>query len=108
MKEIIENTLKNKLEGTNLLNVNIPNLKREAIKGVRVCRQAQGKWSEKYVEAVDPRDGKYYWLTGEFINNDLKEDTDLWALDNGYIAIVPSQHDLTAYGAMDKLDWLKK
>ena len=108
LKEIIENTLKNKLEGTNLLNVNIPNLKREAIKGVRVCRQAQGKWSEKYVESVDPRGGKYYWLTGEFINNDLKEDTDLWALDNGYIAIVPSQHDLTAYSAMDKLDWLKK
>lgn len=108
IKDIITSTLENKLEATHLLNVNIPKLQREDIKGVRICRQAMGNWKEKYVEAEDPRGGKYYWLTGHFENDDLDESTDMWALDNGYIAVVPSQHDLTAYKALDKLDWLKK
>ena len=108
IEQIIRGCLEHKLEGTNLLNVNIPNLKREEIKGIKVCKQADAKWSEEYVEATDPRGGKYYWLTGEFNNYDERTDTDLWALDNGYISVVPSQHDLTAYTAMDKLDWIEK
>jgi 5'-nucleotidase len=55
------------------------------------------------MEATDPRGQKYYWLTGKFVNMDTGEDTDLWALENGYISVVPSMHDLTNYKAIPLL-----
>jgi len=42
-------------------------------------------------------------LTGEFVNNDLGEDTDVWALENGYVSVVPSGHDLTHYQSLDAI-----
>ncbi len=108
IRNIILQTLEHKLSGTNLLNVNIPNVKRADIKGVRICKQANAAWSEAYVEATDPRGGKYYWLTGEFNEHDSDESTDLWALKNGFISVVPSKHDLTAYEALEQLHWLNQ
>jgi 5'-nucleotidase len=78
-----------------LLNVNIPKLPLSEIKGMRVCRQADGKWIENFVEGRDPMGKIYYWLSGEFQNQDQAEDTDIWALENAYVSIVPSMHDLT-------------
>ncbi|MCB0525083.1 MAG: 5'/3'-nucleotidase SurE [Lewinellaceae bacterium] len=86
-----------------LLNVNIPQLSEEEIKGIRLCRQADARWVEKFVEGHDPSGQPYYWLTGEFVNNDEAEDTDVWALKNGYISIVPSKHDLTNYEALNTM-----
>lgn len=101
MKEIITKTLEKGLGDCKLLNINFP--KSETFKGIKVCRQANARWVENYVEAEDPRGEKYYWLTGEFINSDKGTDTDLWALENGYISIVPSQHDLTHHTALPHL-----
>jgi len=101
VKEIIEYTLKNGLgENTKLLNVNIPKLPREEIKGFKVCRQAKAGWKEDFLENKDPLNRPYYWMSGEFVNNDGGEDSDVWALENGYISVVPCQHDLTAYKAI--------
>ena len=58
---------------------------------------------EKFVEGRDPSGQPYYWLTGEFVNNDRAPDTDVWALENGYISVVPSMHDLTNYKALEAL-----
>jgi 5'-nucleotidase len=55
------------------------------------------------VEGRDPSGQPYYWLTGDFVNCDQAEDTDVWALEQGYISIVPSMHDLTSYKALDQL-----
>ena len=87
----------------NLWNVNLPDLPANEIKGVKACRQADSKWVEEFVEATDPRGQKYYWLTGRFVNEDEAEDTDIWALENGYISVVPSKHDLTNYEALAEL-----
>jgi len=103
VKAIMEHTLEHGLGNTNLLNVNIPNLPEAEIKGIKVCRQANANWKEVFVEKTDPYGGKYYWLTGEFLNNDSGEDTDLWALQNGYVSVVPSGHDLTVYKALEDL-----
>ncbi|GIV33376.1 MAG: 5'-nucleotidase SurE [Chitinophagales bacterium] len=89
-------------QGT-LLNVNIPRLPLEKIKGMKVCRQAHAKWEEDYDERVDPRGHKYYWLTGKFVSYDQREDTDEWALKEGYVSIVPVQFDLTAFHAMEHM-----
>lgn len=95
------------MEQGSLLNVNIPNLPTDEIKGLKVCRQADARWVEEFTEAVDPRGQKYYWLTGRFVNDDKGEDTDIWALENDYISIVPSMHDLTNYRAMKGLKGLE-
>ena len=74
------------------------------IKGVKICRQANATWVEKFDERVNPHGKTYYWLTGTFENHDKGEDTDEWALANGYVSIVPVQYDLTAYHAMQQLN----
>jgi 5'-nucleotidase len=101
--KIMKRVLEKGLYDTKLLNVNIPNLSDKAIKGMRVCRQANARWVEEFLEAKDPRGQEYYWLTGKFVNEDEGDDTDVWALENGYISIVPSQHDLTSYKSIAAL-----
>lgn len=91
------------MSSTYLLNVNIPNLPMHEIQGIRICRQADARWIEEFQENRDPRGQTYYWLTGRFINHDPGQDTDIWALNNGYISIVPSGHDLTRYEAIPTL-----
>lgn len=103
VRQIMQYVIENGMEHGSLLNVNIPKLPGEAIKGIRVCRQADARWVEEFVEAIDPRGLKYYWLTGKFENEDLADDTDIWALENGYLSVVPSMHDLTNYEALRKM-----
>ena len=95
IREITQQVFKHGLPRGSLLNVNIPKLPAEDIKGIKICRQAVAKWEEEFDERIDPRGKKYFWLTGKFVNHDQGEDTDEWALDNGYVSIVPVQYDLT-------------
>ncbi len=85
------------------LNVNIPNIPKEEIKGIKICRQAKAYWDERFVERHDPFGQKYYWLTGDFIYLDEGEETDVWALKNNYVSVVPTQFDLTDYKAITTL-----
>ncbi len=105
-REITQKLMKNPLPKGVLLNVNIPDIAENKIRGIRVCRQANAKWEEKFDERTDPHGRNYYWLIGNFVNYDKGEDTDEWALANGYVSIVPVQFDLTAYQAIATLkDW---
>lgn len=98
VERIISETLANNLPKGTCLNVNIPKLKGDEIKGIKVCRQAKANWVEEFEERKDPYGRSYYWLTGKFVNFEPdSKDTDEWALANGYISIVPTQCDLTAY-----------
>lgn len=104
IKQIMEYALANKGFGaSNLLNVNIPKLPFSQLRGIKVCRQANAGWKEDFVEGTDPMGKKYYWMSGEFQNNDSGEDSDVWALANGYISVVPCGHDLTQYEAIDTI-----
>jgi 5'-nucleotidase len=108
---IARNILKSGLPEQTLLNVNIPDLGLKKIKGIRICRQAHAKWDEEFDERTDPNKRKYYWLTGKFQNLDRSDDTDEWALENGYVSIVPVQFDFTAHHAIShltKIDWNAK
>ena len=97
VREVTAQVLKNGLPEHTLINVNIPNIPESAYKGIRICRQAVAKWVEEFTERIDPRGRKYYWLTGKFVNYDRGDDTDEWALTNGYASVVPVQFDLTAH-----------
>jgi 5'-nucleotidase len=92
------------LDKHTVLNVNIPIATPEEIKGVKICRQAYAKYEEDFLERIDPHGRKYYWLTGEFVNFDEGTDTDVWALANNYVSVVPVQFDMTHYVLKDKLE----
>lgn len=86
------------------LNVNFPHKQEEAIKGIKVCRQAKAKWKEVFDERKDPYGRKYLWLTGEFVNFDKGEDTDTWAVDHNFISIVPVDFDMTGHHTIASLN----
>lgn len=104
VRNIIVQVLKNGLPEGVILNVNLPALPEKDIKGIKVCRQAKAYWAEKFDKRQTPQGKDYYWLTGEFINQDHGEDTDEWALQHGYVSVVPVQFDLTAHHAIQKLN----
>jgi 5'-nucleotidase len=102
VRQIIHQVTQFGLPGGTFLNVNIP--KGTNLKGIKICRQAQGKWSEEFVERVDPRKQKYYWLTGFFQNLEPDAtDTDEYALAHNFVSVVPCQLDITNHSAIDQL-----
>jgi 5'-nucleotidase len=103
IKKITEKVLSDGLPKDVILNVNIPNLEAEQIKGIKIARQAKAQWIEEFDKRTNPMGKDYYWLSGEFVNQDQGEDTDEWALANGYISVVPVQFDLTAHTAISTL-----
>lgn len=104
VKKIASSVLKNGLPNGVVLNVNIPKLEAKEIKGIRISRQAKAHWVEEFDKRTNPQGRDYYWLTGEFVNEDEGEDTDEWALANGYVSVVPIQFDLTAHYAIKDLN----
>jgi 5'-nucleotidase len=100
VEKIVRFVLAYGMANGNLINVNIPALPLNEIRGIRICRQAVGRWVEEFAEGTDPRGVKYYWLTGKFVVDDHGEDHDIWALENGYVSVVPSLHDLTNYAGL--------
>ena len=104
IEKIVSNCLENGLPKGVVLNVNIPKISENKIKGIKVCRQANGHWSEEFDKRTNPLGRDYYWLTGKFINEDEGQDTDEWALQNRYVSVVPVQFDLTAHHAIKDIN----
>ena len=104
IKSIVENVLKAGLPKDVVLNVNIPNVPKQELKGIKICRQARANWEEEFDKRTNPQGRVYYWLTGKFVNLDHGEDTDEWALKNGYVSVVPVQFDLTAHHCIQTLN----
>jgi 5'/3'-nucleotidase len=93
------------------LNVNVPSLPENQIKGVILTRQEDGVLVEHYEKRVDPRENIYYWLAGVNSKRKVEPDTDFWAIENGYISITPIHHDLTHYACLEMLtgrNWLEE
>ena len=107
IQQLVKNVLVNPLPGDICLNVNIPKGNYEELKGIKICKQARAFWEDKFDCRKDQFGRDYFWLTGEFKNFDAGEDTDMWALENNYVSIVPVQYDLTAHSSLAKLDYLK-
>jgi len=105
IKKIALLAIKNGMSKGVVLNVNLPNLNFENIKGIKICRQAQAYWVEEFDKRNDPTGKEYYWLTGKFVNKDVKsKNTDEWALKNGYVSIVPVHFDMTAHNYINELE----
>ncbi|GIV57214.1 MAG: 5'-nucleotidase SurE [Rhodothermaceae bacterium] len=102
-RRIAEQVLRRGLPPGLLLNVNVPALPLDQIRGIRTTRQARSRWEESFIDRVDPANRPYYWLSGRFVNLDDGENTDLAAVEQGYVSVTPIQHDLTAYTFLDEL-----
>jgi 5'-nucleotidase len=85
------------------INVNVPCLSRDKIKGVVVVRQAQSNIVETFERRVDPRENIYYWFAKESQSARKQKDTDVGALASGYITITPIHYDMTRHDLLGKL-----
>ena len=107
IRKITQTVLDKGIDKGVCLNVNIPKIKEnEAIKGLKICRQANANWEEEFEKRVDPKGKTYYWLTGKFVNYDKGTDTDEWALANHYVSVVPVQFDMTDFPSIPTLSKL--
>ena len=86
-----------------LLNVNVPYLKENELKGYMVTRQGLRLYRDALDARIDPRGKPYYWIGGEFPIGVREEGTDYGAIQAGYVSITPLQLDLTAREAMEEL-----
>lgn len=85
------------------LNVNIPRLPADAIRGIRICHQANARWLDSFEQRIDPIGRPYWWLTGKFDCDTPDDSSDEWALANGYVSVVPIHTDYTHYPTIDTL-----
>jgi len=86
-----------------LLNVNVPNLRRNQIKGVRVTRMGGSGYTGKFTLRTEADNQPYYWLTATYKTTDTDLDTDAAALKAGWVTITPVTFDLTAYDALEDI-----
>ena len=104
IRKVCELLLRDPLPKGICLNVNIPALTAAEIKGMVVARQAMGSWQEEFEKRKDPAGKTYYWLTGSFINHEPEStDTDEWAIQHGYVSVVPVSTDMTAHSYISTL-----
>ncbi len=86
------------------LNVNIPALPEKKLKGIKICRQANGNWIEEFDHRKDPRGRDYFWLTGKFQLFENSKETDEWALAHNFVSVVPTQFDFTAHNFIPEIN----
>lgn len=102
--QICKGVLTKSIKKGTALNVNFPKIQEEKLKGIKICRQANGYWKEEFDHRKDPYGRPYFWMGGNFVNKEPEsEETDIWAMENNYAAIVPCTFDLTAYDVISEL-----
>lgn len=105
VKQIASKVLSDGLPPHIALNVNFPKEPETGYAGVKICRQGNGYWKEAFDARVDPYGRPYYWMGGNFVNREPAEtsDHDIWALQHGFISVVPCQYDLTHFDSLQRL-----
>lgn len=102
IENIVKSVLQHSLPKGVCLNVNFPDV--DTIKGLKICRQTRGRWVEEFDVRKHPRGGDYYWLMGAFRNDEPQSaDTDMYCMEQGYAAVVPSQIDMTSYEMIETM-----
>jgi 5'-nucleotidase len=97
---LVQHLQKQGLPPEMLLNVNVPALPKEQIKGWRFTRQGKRHYSENIVERIDPRGKKYYWIGGDDLGFARDDGTDCMAVHEGYVSVTPLQVDMTNYKSL--------
>lgn len=104
VEKVLENAFNNEFPPNICLNVNIPKVDKTALKGIKICTQANTNWEDCFEKRIDTNGNPYYWMAGEFKLNKTDENSDVFALKNNFASVVPTQFDLTAYKAINQLE----
>ena len=99
--KLAKQILKQGLPKDTLLNANVPQT--DSIKGIKVTRQGRRLWNNAIQETRDPWGRKHYWIGGGTPSPDSGEDTDVYAVNNGYVSVTPIHLDLTNHRGVDHL-----
>lgn len=106
VKNLLEKVFSNSFPKNICLNVNIPKVAKNEIKGIKVCTQAEASWEDCFEKRIDTNGKPYYWMAGEFAAHKADENSDIFALENGFASVVPTQYDLTAFNAINEIkEW---
>ncbi|HHT9124717.1 MAG TPA: 5'/3'-nucleotidase SurE [Candidatus Brocadiia bacterium] len=103
-KGIIDCVLHHGLPKGTLLNINIPSVSKDKIKGIRITRQYANGFDERFDKRTDPGGRTYYWLAGGDGYEMDEHDTDIHAIKEGYISITPLRYDLTNHELIPKIE----
>ncbi len=101
--QLAAHVLNEGLESDVLLNVNVPHLPREQVKGVQVTRLGRRIYQSELIKRTDPFGRDYYWIGGEIPTGDLTEGTDVAAVHEGYVSVTPIHLDLTNHALIEQL-----
>tara|TARA_B100000686_G_C16789368_1_gene977546 strand:+ start:2619 stop:3377 length:759 start_codon:yes stop_codon:yes gene_type:complete len=102
-KRFIPQILSKGLPSGIALNINVPAIPEQEIRGVVWTRQSKTRVIETFDKRIDPRNNSYFWMAGEIEWDDSEDGTDSTAVNNGYVSITPIHHDLTHYKALNDL-----
>ena len=105
--ELIGKLVSTQLPSDVIININIPDLPRDKIKGVQATRLGNRHKAEPVIESQDPRGKPIYWVGAAGPEQDAGPGTDFHAVNNGYVSVSPMHLDLTHYNAMQAVaDWI--
>ncbi len=105
-RRVVAKVMEHKLAPTSLLNVNVPYLPEEEIKGFHITRQGLRIYRDRLDRRLDPRNRPYYWIGGEAPTAMRDEGTDFGDITRGFVSITPLQLDLTDYKVLaDLQEW---
>lgn len=100
---IARKVMRHGLPDDTLLNVNVPNMAKDDIAGVRMTRMGKRVYGDMIVEKRDPRGRKYYWIGGDHLSSEEVPGSDLEAVEENHVSITPIHLDLTNYSALRTL-----
>lgn len=104
VRTVVQKVLEKKMPEGVCLNVNIPAVSKDEFEGLKVCKQAHAYWADRFDKREDQFGKTYYWLTGDFINEDQKEPTDLYWIAKNYATVVPTKFDMTAHEQLSNIE----
>lgn len=104
VQTVAKEVLKRGMPSGVCLNVNIPAVSKAEFQGLKVCKQAHAYWADRFDKRQDQFGKTYYWLTGDFIDEDQKEHTDLYWIARNYATVVPTKFDMTAHEVLSNIE----
>ncbi len=103
-KTVARFVLRNRLPKNTLLNINVPNLPLEKIKGIKITKQGKRYYNDPIIKNKDPRGKNYYWIGGDELAFIKTPGSDIVSVMSGYISITPIKLDFTDYSYLETLN----